>query len=294
MNKPIFHNLFRNSCRTSVAGYGCASVFSKANFSESECELLLNTANDGGINMFDSGPSYGDGLAETRLGNWISSRDRSKYFLSTKVGTYGKTSGLPIRSFDPKHIEKSLSDSLRRLRTDYVDVLYLHGPSIHDITEDVIEYLINERQNGRIRFAGVNSFEKSVITNPLILNFDVVMLQYNVVDRSASSAIKYLKSNNVSVMSATALGRAIYNINTFLPIRKNSLWYIARAIKSDPLFPIKGYIIHKKARAEGIDGITYSLKFLRDEHLIDGFYFGTSKVEHMNENIDRLNYLYSN
>jgi aryl-alcohol dehydrogenase-like predicted oxidoreductase len=77
---------------------------------------------DAGINFFDSSPSYGTGLAEERLGKVLRGR-RDEIIVGTKAGKYGPDE----LDFSVDRIRRGFEDGLRRLGTDYVDILQLHN-----------------------------------------------------------------------------------------------------------------------------------------------------------------------
>ena len=115
-----------------------------------------------GINYFDVAPSYGpEGLAETRLGIALQGR-RDKVILATKAGRYDHgTHEKPVYEFDytPRRTRLELENSLRRLRTDYVDLYQLHDVTnsgdLDRLVSDTLPELEKLRQEGKLRKIGV-------------------------------------------------------------------------------------------------------------------------------------------
>jgi D-threo-aldose 1-dehydrogenase len=268
----------------SYAGFGCSSVWARPDFDGSVAQALLDTAYAGGIRMLDTGPSYGLGTGETRLGHWLQHHGGHDIVISTKAGTNLGDANSIYRSFRPEDLEKSLTGSLKRLGRERVDILYLHGPQPDDLNDEVLRHFEREKQRGRISWSGVNSFDPVMLSRCADFPVDVVMLQYNIVDRSAEKIIPALKKAGKLVLSATALGQAIYQKSTF-GLSKYGLWYLLRALKNDPSFPIKGYRLHKEAARRGKTGIALALEFVSSNKEIDGIFFGTSRQEHMAENL---------
>jgi aryl-alcohol dehydrogenase-like predicted oxidoreductase len=111
---------------------------------------LVHTAIDAGITFFDNAWDYNDGLSETRMGKAIQDR-RDRVFLMTKVCTHGR---------DGRVAMKQLEDSLRRLRTDYLDLWQIHEvvfddePARHFAKGGVVEALDRARKQGKVRYVG--------------------------------------------------------------------------------------------------------------------------------------------
>jgi L-galactose dehydrogenase len=117
---------------------------------------LVGTAIDCGINFFDVSPYYGLGLAEERLGAALGSH-RNEVILATKCGRYGADSF----DFSAATITERLEDSLRRLRTDAVDILQAHDVEFGDTTqvlEETIPALVELKRQGKTRFIGITGY----------------------------------------------------------------------------------------------------------------------------------------
>jgi aryl-alcohol dehydrogenase-like predicted oxidoreductase len=139
-------------------------------------QRLLRAAVNQGFTHFDTSPYYGYGLAERELSGLIKHR-RAELTLATKVGLYPprhashrplgiwsrKLVGRVFRRVSAPRVDwsiaearKSLAESLRRLGTDYVDVLYLHEPAAMLIAEDqFLRWLEDEQVKGHIRYWGL-------------------------------------------------------------------------------------------------------------------------------------------
>lgn len=151
-------------------------------FSQSGRLRLLQAAYDNGITHFDTSPYYGFGLAEADLGVFLKGR-RDKVTIATKVGLYPpgaaargglsawtrKAAGklyspcsAPVINWHVEAAQKSLDESLKRLRTEYVDVLFLHEPDPALVNSDeFLTWLNNQRSEGKIKYwglAGLSNF----------------------------------------------------------------------------------------------------------------------------------------
>lgn len=110
---------------------------------------------DKGANFFDTADVYGERLSEEWLGR-ILGAERSKVIISTKAGLTGDGG----RNGHPNHLKNSLENSLRRLKTDYVDIFFLHRPDPKiQLIESIgaIDKLIKE---GKVRFGGVSRLDE--------------------------------------------------------------------------------------------------------------------------------------
>ncbi len=179
-----YRTLGRTGLRVSEIGFGGAQV-GIPNYMETwdshgqrEQQTIidaLNRALDLGLNYIDTAPSYGDGISEEVLGRVIAKR-RDECILATKTSAY-----------DPADILESVENSLRRLQTDVIDVLQLHGGAYPE--EDVetilnrggLEAFQNLRDQGKIRFLGFTAELPSGGVSQLIATgaFDVMQIRYN-------------------------------------------------------------------------------------------------------------------
>jgi aryl-alcohol dehydrogenase-like predicted oxidoreductase len=122
--------------------------------SRREVTRLVADALAGGINAFDTAPSYGAGEAERRLGAALRGAPRGDYFLSSKVGTVATGFQRYTKDFSPDGMRRSLEESLSRLRTDRLDLLLLHGPGPEHLTPDLFAVLTDWRKEGLFRHLG--------------------------------------------------------------------------------------------------------------------------------------------
>ena len=172
--------LDRTELRVSRLSFGTGSLHHC--YRRGDRVALLHAALDAGITHFDTSPLYGFGLAEADLGAAFSKK-RAQVTLTTKVGLYppfgpphawnvwlrkglGKLVpqlNTPRVSWDTKQAEASLTRSLKRCRTDYFDLLLLHEPSwLETQTDNLLEWVDQERQRGRIRNWGLGGIQSAV------------------------------------------------------------------------------------------------------------------------------------
>ncbi len=159
---------------------------------------LLNAVLDMGINIIDTAPAYG--LSEERIGQAIAHR-RDEFILCTKVGeTFANNQS--TFDFTGPAVRDSIHQSLRRLRTEVIDVVHVHssGDDLHIMNQtDCIATLQSLRDQGAIRCIGLSA--KTVAGAMAALSWaDTLMLEYHLHDRS----------QEVTMAAAAARGAAVF------------------------------------------------------------------------------------
>lgn len=147
---------------------------------------VLFEALEMGINYFDTAHKYQNGNNEKMLGGVLKDYGRGKVFVATKIPPYRKRMGFNVMR-DTADMEKMMDKSLQRLKTDYVDVLFLH--SIKDsncpVNEDMIAFLEKQKKAGKARFVGISFHVEGrhyveIVNQALKANFyDVFLATHN-------------------------------------------------------------------------------------------------------------------
>ncbi|HEX7829767.1 MAG TPA: aldo/keto reductase [Thermoanaerobaculia bacterium] len=116
----------------------------------------IRRARELGVTFFDTSDSYGFGRSESLLGI-VLSRKRNDVVIATKVGNVRGADGRIRKDFTREHISHSVDGSLKRLRTDYIDLYQLHNPTLDDLRRDDIHEAMDRLQEvGKIRYWGVS------------------------------------------------------------------------------------------------------------------------------------------
>lgn len=173
----------------------------------------IRGALDAGINFYDTAPLYGtkdeDGIAEKVLGQALGA-DRDKVSIATKFGRY-PTRGHLNTFFNAAGVTQSVEDSLRRLGTDRIDVLFFHSPFGPDQIEDnVWDALEKLKKSGKVRAVGhsISLFDK---TRDMCRawaqagKIDVVQIVYSLMNRETESFIAELGKMNVGIVARESL-----------------------------------------------------------------------------------------
>lgn len=124
--------------------------------SDDESLATIRRARDLGVNFFDTADIYGFGRSEALLGI-VLARQRRDVVLATKVGNVRASDGSIRKDFSKRHILYAINGSLRRLRTDYVDLYLAHNPMLDDLRRGEIQEAMDQLQEaGKIRYWGVS------------------------------------------------------------------------------------------------------------------------------------------
>ena len=158
-----YRQLPRTDLQLSEVGFGVWTVATTwwGKIPEEQRKALLQNAVELGINFFDTADTYGEGYGEEVLAKFLGHR-RHELVIATKFG-YDFYDNLTPREghqerpqkFEPEFIRFACEQSLRRLRTDYIDIYQLHNPRISAIEKDeVFETLEELKREGKIRYYG--------------------------------------------------------------------------------------------------------------------------------------------
>ncbi|MBQ5461834.1 MAG: aldo/keto reductase, partial [Bacteroidaceae bacterium] len=133
---------------------------------ETESIRAVEVAIEGGINFIDVSPYYGHYKAETVLGKALKHIPRDKYFLSTKVGRYGKD-GVNTWDYSAKRATESVYESMERLGIDYIDLINVHDiefqaalpGGLQKVVDETLPALVELRQKGVVGHVGITDLQ---------------------------------------------------------------------------------------------------------------------------------------
>lgn len=154
--------LGRTGLEVSVLGFGASPLGEEFGpIDAAEGERAVRAAIDAGVNFFDTAPFYGRTLSEERLGKALAGR-RDRVVLATKCCRYG----LEDFDFSAARVESSIDESLARLRTDHVDVLYIHDVEFGDrrqVVEETIPAALRVKEAGKARAIGISGLQLELL-----------------------------------------------------------------------------------------------------------------------------------
>ena len=202
--------LGRTGMKVSVLGLGLAEI-PRHDYAYSDVEAtsrVLNNALDNGINFLDTAACYGE--TEEMMGRTVAKR-RSEYYLATKAGhVTGEATGEP---WTAPVIEESIDRSLKRLRTDYVDLVQIHTCPMEELEKgEVIEALEHARDAGKTRFIGHSGDNEEAMWAVESGRFDTLQTSYNLVEQHARTKglLDAVEANGVGLIIKRPVANGVW------------------------------------------------------------------------------------
>jgi len=162
----LYHPLGSTQIEVSAIGFGAATLGDVyGEMTSQQARLTVHHALDCGINFFDVSPYYGLTLAEERLGDALAGR-RNEVVLATKCGRYGRDHF----DFSASTITREFEASLRRLKTDSVDLLQVHDVefgSMEQIVSETLPAMRRLQEQGKVRAIGVTGYWPGLLAHIL-------------------------------------------------------------------------------------------------------------------------------
>lgn|SRR5690606_22796360 len=197
----------RSDLYVSPVGYGCMSLGENQRTNTE----LLRRAVENGINFFDTADLYQKGLNELHVGEALKPV-RKQVIIATKVGNQWRPDGSGW-DWNPSkaYILKSAERSLKRLKTDYIDLYQLHGGTIDDPIDETVEAFEQLKREGKIRWYGLSSIRPNVIREYVRRSKIVsVMMQYSLLDhRPEEEILDFLCEHRISVVARGAIAQGM-------------------------------------------------------------------------------------
>ncbi|MFE6707645.1 aldo/keto reductase [Bacillus thuringiensis] len=197
-----FSQLKKTHIKISEIGFGTNAVGGHnlyTNIDEEQGKKMIEEAIRGGITFFDTSDSYGLGRSEEILGETIKHK-RSELVIATKGGIEKLNDGSTRINNSPKYMRTAVENSLKRLKTDYIDLYYIHlvDPNV-PLSESVGE-LSRLKEEGKIRAIGISNVDLEQLKAANFSNeISAVQCPYNMLDRSVEETLlPYCVQNEIS------------------------------------------------------------------------------------------------
>lgn len=219
----IYNELGNTGMKVSNLGFGASSLGSVfRNIREEEGIRAVHVAVDNGINFIDVSPYYGHLKAETVLGKALREIPRDRYYLSTKVGRYGKD-GINTWDYSAERATQSVFESMERLGVDHIDLINVHDiefqaalpGGLQKVCDETLPALVALREKGVVGHVGITDLQPENLrwiikhveegTVESILNF----CHYSLNDTLLTEYLDFFEQKGVGVINASPLSMGL-------------------------------------------------------------------------------------
>ncbi len=208
-----YRQLGRTGFQVSALGLGTNSLGSRA--SEAESHRILNRALEAGITLIDTANTYGHGTSETVIGQWLAPH-RQEVALATKA-VLPVGSGPNDRGASRYHLVRELEGSLRRLRTDYIDLYQVHTFDPKTPLEETLQTLDEFVRAGKVRYVGASNYRAWELMKALsvserlhVVPFVTNQVSYSLADRTPERELNALaRDQGVGIIAYYPLASGI-------------------------------------------------------------------------------------
>ena len=233
---------------------------------EKQAESMLNAVLDDGVNYIDTSNDYG--RSEEFIGKYIAHR-RSEYFLATKCGCIP---GGGQHIWTRENLFRGLHESLDRLKTEYVDVMQLHNPTVEECEAgDLVEALKEMKQQGKVKWIGASTTLPHLPTYLEWGVFDVFQIPYSALQREHETWITQAAQAGIGTVIRGGVAKGEPGVSG---VDRPEPWAYFEKAKLDEL------------REEGESRTSFVLRYtLAHPHMHTNI-IGTMNPEHLGENIE--------
>jgi L-galactose dehydrogenase len=276
------HSLGTTGLDVSVLSLGGAAIGQQYGpVSTAEAADCVHTAIDAGINLIDTSAYYGKGLSESILGEVLQGGWRDRVHLCTKAGRLDRD----VFDFSPQGMRACLEGSLKRLRTDRVDILLAHDIEFADDFEqvftDTAAVLHDLKREGKCRFVGMSGYPLGLLRQAIErCNLDVVIsyCHFNLQDTTLlTELLPVAEKHGVGVLNASPLAMGLLTNQGPPP------WHPAPPEIKDACRRAAGH-----CAARGADISTLGMQFCLAESRIPSTITGTAKRSELETNLQAL------
>jgi hypothetical protein len=256
-------------------GVGLAEISGLDLAEAKQAAKVLNLALDNGINFLDTAACYGN--SEELIGRTVSQR-RDEFVLATKAGhVAGDYEG---ESWTAQTVRDSIDRSLKRLRTDYVDIVQLHSCGVEVLERgDVIQALQEAREAGKTRFIGYSGDNESALWAVKSGLFDTLQTSFNLVDQKARLQLfGPAKEQNMGIIIKRPIANGAWEASKAPSSYTEDYWKRAKEMQAEGQLP--DMPDHR---------ILLALGFAFAHEAPDTYIVGTSDPDHMRQNIEWVN-----
>ncbi len=237
-----------------------------------------------GITLYDTAPVYGFGRSEKIIGEVLYSR-RKDIILATKCGLSWNDRGAVFHDLSRDAVLRGIEESLKRLRTDYIDIFQIHWPDPERTIEPALETLNQLRADGVIRHIGISNFSRTQAqlalgSSPVVS----IQTRYNLLQREAEAdMLPFCRENNIGLLCYSPLAQGMLTGSVTKPftpgrkdIRRFNPLYADRALFKKSLDYVKRLDGHPAEQA---------LRFLARRTEVSSILVSVTDPRHLKQNV---------
>ena len=264
--------------RMGLGAGGHSRLGRHAGLTDAQAADLVRRALDRGVNFVDTAEGYG---TESIVGRALQGRDRTSVVLSTKKSTRHE-------QVTPSALRASLDQSLKRLRTDYIDLYNLHGVVPQDypyLVNDIYPALQKAQQQGKIRFVGLSEMFNEDLEHTMLQQaladdlWDVLMVGFNLLNQTArANVFAQAIAQNVGIQIMFAIRKALGHPDSLRA-------FTDALVEKGQLDPadLAAFPDFLLAEAPSLPDAAY--RFCRDEPGVHVVLSGTGNADHLDANL---------
>ncbi len=271
------NTLGRTGLEVTKLGYGAMEVrgtriWGGRPVADDEAEMILNAVLDAGITFIDTANDYG--RSEEYIGRYLAHR-RDEYVLATKCGCTvvhkdEHTDDTP-HVWTRENLFRGLHESLERMKTDHVDLMQLHNPTVEQAeTGDLVRVLEEMKAQGKVRFIGISSTEPHIETYIDWGVFDAFQIPYSALERKEEANIQKAHDAGAGVVVRGGVARGEPGSG----LGSEDRWKAWEAAKMDELL------------GEGETRTGFLLRFTNSHPGMNTNIVGTKSPAHLAENVE--------
>ena len=213
----VYNEIGKTGMRVSALSFGASSLGGVFHgIREEEGIRAVHVAVDNGINFIDVSPYYGHLKAEQVLGKALHEIPRDKYYLSTKVGRYGKD-GVNKWDYSAERVTRSVYESMERLGIDYIDLINVHDiefqaalpGGLQKVADETLPALVKLRDEGVVRHVGITDLQPENLqwvidhVEPGTVESVLCFCHYSLNDDMLTDYLDYFEERGIGVINAS-------------------------------------------------------------------------------------------
>ena len=268
----------RTGLEVTALGYGAMEIrgpriWRGRDLTDDQADRILNAVLDAGINFIDTAYDYG--RSEEYIGRFIGHR-RDEYYLATKCGCTVVDAGDHDETphvWTRENITARLEESLRRMKTDYVDLLQLHNPSVEQVEQgELVQVLKDLQAAGKTRWIGCSSSLPHLATYVAWGVFDAFQIPYSALERRHEEWISRASESGAGIIIRGGVARGAPDD---AGLGSGDRWAIWDKASLDDL------------RAPGESRTAFLLQYTLSHPGLDTTIVGTLQPEHLQQNVEQ-------